>query len=782
MQQYSSSYHNNDRNEDIFNHNHHTNANEHRSNTSEDVKLRRSNVDHDTNPILHRALSTVSANQTLVDNQRNALANNYRRTSINDEIVTIDHNDAEASFILPNLYELPEDIRVRVMDSLVDTPTMVSLEETKRLNWWVNKKLPCPKLYPLVTTGDGNCLLHATSLAMWGFHDHSLSMRKALNETLITSKPNSSLYRRWRWAQSVQNKKYGLVFSEQEWSEEWKSLLRLSSAEPRTSQTKSSDCNPSNDELDLSKSTENNNGSAIKPLSQSPRQYYESLEEFHVYVLANNIRRPIVIYSDTILRTNDGEAISPIEFGGIYLPLEIPPDKCHKQPVFLAFDAAHFSALVPMEQSVKSMSKITYRIPLIDIETLDLLPIHFLIDPGLNFQWPIDEELSDDKIHLYPNYEESRMDVLEKYLYLSKEYSSMSNPTSQASTTTIMSTHENLPATEENVDSSNEVTPTPTIPNKKLSRSSFNSFSKIIRRTFIHPFSSAKRASVKNHQSQTSTSSIISENINERRKSSPLFNRHTQILTIIVTNFQPKQPKACDNMIKNYIDACMNEYNLEKNQKQLDNENDYDLVSKSNNHHSNWTDSSLSNSPLVVYHRHYPSSSSINRYQHNVAPTNVNEKLFETGIKHKLPQIPSNSSNRSVVLTRIVQKNSDIDDSEDSLPIENGQFSTNINYVQRKSNPPFTRNKTHELISNLSHYPESQINDVSNKALPSQKLISSSLKRQQSSSSDKNSTNLNLIDYTLSPSPTTTSTTVTNINKRTQQLNTSSNLVHHKRL
>ena len=96
---------------------------------------------------------------------------------------------------------------------------------------------------------------------MWGFHDHSLSMRKALNETLITSKPNNSLYRRWRWTQSVQNKKvtenlvekknsirnysyffqYGLVFSEQEWDDEWKSLLRLSSAEPRISQTKSSD-------------------------------------------------------------------------------------------------------------------------------------------------------------------------------------------------------------------------------------------------------------------------------------------------------------------------------------------------------------------------------------------------------------------------------------------------------------------------------------------------------------------------------------------------------------
>jgi OTU domain-containing protein 7 len=135
----------------------------------------------DVDPVLHRALSTVAANQTLVHNQRNVLAKNYRRTSFNDEIVTINHNDADASFLLPNLNEIPENIRIRVMDNLVDTPTMNALEETsillnrnsfvfqfdcflERLNWWVDKKLPCPKLYPLVTSGDGNCLLHATSL------------------------------------------------------------------------------------------------------------------------------------------------------------------------------------------------------------------------------------------------------------------------------------------------------------------------------------------------------------------------------------------------------------------------------------------------------------------------------------------------------------------------------------------------------------------------------------------------------------------------------------------
>jgi hypothetical protein len=87
----------------------------------------------DVDPVLHRALSTVAANQTLVHNQRNVLAKNYRRTSFNDEIVTINHNDADASFLLPNLNEIPENIRIRVMDNLVDTPTMNALEETSIL-------------------------------------------------------------------------------------------------------------------------------------------------------------------------------------------------------------------------------------------------------------------------------------------------------------------------------------------------------------------------------------------------------------------------------------------------------------------------------------------------------------------------------------------------------------------------------------------------------------------------------------------------------------------------
>ncbi|CAM4872963.1 unnamed protein product [Rotaria socialis] len=755
--------------------------------TSSEIKLRRTNTDSLNYPVLHRALSTVSANQSLVYNQRNALAKNFRRISVNDEIVTIDHTDADASFLLPNLYELPDDIRTRVMDSLVDTTTMATLEESKRLNWWVNKKLTSPKLYPVLTSGDGNCLLHATSLAMWGFHDHSLSMRKALNETMITSKPNNSLYRRWRWAQSVQNKKYGLVFSEQEWTDEWKSLLRLSSAEPRVSQKTSS--NPNNrftnstaptDEMNRNKSpqtgTSTSVGGSTKSSSPSARQYYESLEEFHVYVLANNIRRPIIIYSDTILRTNDGEPISPIEFGGIYLPLEIPPEKCHRQPVFLAFDAAHFSALVPMEQNSKATSKVaTYRIPLIDIEAIDLLPIHYFIDPGSNFAWPIDEELSDEKIHLYTHFGESRMETIERYLNLSKETCPLNTLLSPSTTNNnnnnisddIGSSTDANSSSIINIDLSTSNTETnstiPTIINKKPARSSFNSFSKIIRRTFNEPFSSVRRASLKQNQqhpsSDTSDGGMNNENEHIHRASSPLLNRQTNILTIIVTNFQPKRPKTCDNMIKNYIDACMNEYRLEKNSRQMNaisvNTNENNSI---NNNHSEWHNEATSSQQPFVDHR-YNSSITANRYKQTTSSiTNTNQKPPETSGR-KLPAIPISSTSKINPTIRQTRKSSSMEENDELLPIENGQFSSHINYVQQthKKSSQLTQSNSLEMNYNRNNYPESYVNGLSSnqtaKANPTEELAKNRqasnaltsrlqaafIRRQQSLGYDKNS-------------------------------------------
>lgn len=57
---------------------------------------------------------------------------------------------------------------------------------------------------------------------------------------------------------------------------------------------------------------------------------YESLEEFHVFVLAHILRRPIVVVADTMLRDSGGEGKS---FSlGIYAPMEIESSvNYHKQ-------------------------------------------------------------------------------------------------------------------------------------------------------------------------------------------------------------------------------------------------------------------------------------------------------------------------------------------------------------------------------------------------------------------------------------------------------------------
>lgn len=83
---------------------------------------------------LNQYSSLESKQTTLPHDPQDAPAKSYRKKSINDDIITVEHHDTDTSFILPNLYELPEDIRARVMDNIVDVPTMVSLEETSILS------------------------------------------------------------------------------------------------------------------------------------------------------------------------------------------------------------------------------------------------------------------------------------------------------------------------------------------------------------------------------------------------------------------------------------------------------------------------------------------------------------------------------------------------------------------------------------------------------------------------------------------------------------------------
>uniref|UniRef100_A0A3Q4HS42 ubiquitinyl hydrolase 1 n=1 Tax=Neolamprologus brichardi TaxID=32507 RepID=A0A3Q4HS42_NEOBR len=264
------------------------------------------------------------------------------------------------TFQLPDLSVYSEDFRSFIERDLIEQSTMMALEQAGRLNWWSTMCTSCKKLLPLATTGDGNCLLHAASLGMWGFHDRDLMLRKSLYTMMKSGAERDALKRRWRWQQTQQNKESGLVYTEEEWEKEWNELLKLASSEPRTHLSK--------------------NGNTSGGVDNSEDPVYESLEEFHVFVLAHVLRRPIVVVADTMLRDSGGEAFAPIPFGGLYLPLEVPPSRCHCSPLVLAYDQAHFSALVSMEQRDQQREQAV--IPLTDSEH-KLLALHFAVDPVL---------------------------------------------------------------------------------------------------------------------------------------------------------------------------------------------------------------------------------------------------------------------------------------------------------------------------------------------------------------------------------------------------------------
>jgi len=47
-----------------------------------------------------------------------------------------------------------------------------------------------------------------------------------------------------------------------------------------------------------------------------------------------------LLYQNSLQDMN-GEALAPIQFGGIYLPLECPASECHKSPLLLTYNAGN---------------------------------------------------------------------------------------------------------------------------------------------------------------------------------------------------------------------------------------------------------------------------------------------------------------------------------------------------------------------------------------------------------------------------------------------------------
>ena len=196
-----------------------------------------------------------------------------------------------------------------VSNGLTDKHAKDTLErDFNCLNW----QRECTHLIPLYTTGDGNCLLHAASLAMWGIEDKQFILRNALYDSLTTAQPGgNTLQDRCRQAVGEVLRDVNVRLSDHDWEGEWRMIVN--------------------------QATPNASG------------HQQSLEESHIFVLANILRRPIIVYGTPKVRSfNTGGTMQNINFHGIYLPLLWGSQLCHKAPLCLAYSTGHFTALVPV--------------------------------------------------------------------------------------------------------------------------------------------------------------------------------------------------------------------------------------------------------------------------------------------------------------------------------------------------------------------------------------------------------------------------------------------------
>ena len=105
---------------------------------------------------------------------------------------------------------------------------------------------------------------------------------------------------------------------------------------------------------------------------------YDFLEQFHVFVLANILQRPIIIVGEPYLRSMTGDSIEPNDFVGIYLPLMWPSMLCPQTPIVLAFLMDHFLPLSCRYHNLSKSASRMYAVPLVT-SAMEPLRVHFLL-------------------------------------------------------------------------------------------------------------------------------------------------------------------------------------------------------------------------------------------------------------------------------------------------------------------------------------------------------------------------------------------------------------------
>ncbi|XP_072356217.1 tumor necrosis factor alpha-induced protein 3-like isoform X1 [Scyliorhinus torazame] len=231
----------------------------------------------------------------------------------------------------------PAKFRRILEQALLDVAAWKALQEARTLNWCKEVR----KQFPLKVSGEGNRLLHSISLYMWGVQDTDLDLQKTFHEALVKTQDANFKLRLW-----TEYREDPTLFQESEiWDQEWLNVIK--SADPRSS---------------------------------AGQAFTNMYQDVHIFVLANIIRRPIVVIvaGNSEGRSKSASAMMTSSPAGIYLPLHWPPYHCHTYPILLSYVNQHFTPLIDINDVGPEINAFPLVVPSKDGSVE--LPIRFLLD------------------------------------------------------------------------------------------------------------------------------------------------------------------------------------------------------------------------------------------------------------------------------------------------------------------------------------------------------------------------------------------------------------------
>ncbi|XP_065650037.1 tumor necrosis factor alpha-induced protein 3 [Hydra vulgaris] len=265
---------------------------------------------------------TLSSSSTSISNEIHNYIKFQTEFFLSNDMTHFDMDEKTSTVTIPN------DIIQKNLKILCDEIKLEALVKNCDLNWCKYARPLCP----INTENDGNSLLHSLSLYIFGVHDRYNYFRQILSFRINKEKLDGQMGIRW-----IEHSQQSNLLHD------WNRLQELTSNRKYFYPDKT-----------------------IK---------YGELGNFHIFVMANILGRPIIVLSEKQFDN---------VIGGIYLPLLRHSKECFRSPIVLVYYNYNFSPAFSCESFNTMLSNICYDdnalhcVPLVN-NNLMPLKVHFLL-------------------------------------------------------------------------------------------------------------------------------------------------------------------------------------------------------------------------------------------------------------------------------------------------------------------------------------------------------------------------------------------------------------------